>query len=110
MGWFNNWIDKHFEKQGYKLVRCDKYGARYEKYVKEYNYNSAIHILQKNSGNHLVQCYDTQVLYAKPEDDSKTKLVNQVDGIYTSLLFWIWLKYKYLSHKYSWKRMQNYYD
>ena len=58
MDWFNNWIDKHFEKQGYKLVRCDKYGARYTKYVEKYNNNSAIPILQKNSGNHLVQCYD----------------------------------------------------
>lgn len=105
MDWYNNWIDKHFEKQGYKLKSCDKYGAYYEKYVEDCDYTSAIHIGHKNSGNHLVQCYDTQVLYAKPEDGSKTKLVNQVDGISTSLLFWIWLKYKYLSHKYSWKRM-----
>ena len=105
MSWFNNWIDKHFEKQGYKIKSCDKYGACYEKYVKEYDYTSFIHIAQKNSGRHIVQCYDTQVLYAKAENSSKTKLVNQVDGLYASLLFWAWLKYKYLSHKYSWKRM-----
>ncbi len=110
MGWFNNWIDKHFEKQGYKIKSCDKYGACYEKYVKEYDYTSFIHIAQKNSGRHIVQCYDTQVLYAKAENSSKTKLVNQVDGLYASLLFWAWLKYKWLSHKYSWKRMENYYD
>ena len=108
MGWFNNWIDKHFEKQGYKLIRCDKYGACYTKYVKEYNYNSVIHILQKNSGNHFVQCYDENVITASV--DNKTVFVNSVDGISTSLLFWIWLKYKWLSHKYDWKRMQNYYD
>lgn len=107
MSQFNNWIDKHFEKQGYKLVRCDKYGARYTKYVKEYNYNSVIHILQKNSGNHIVQCYDENVITASV--DNKTVFVNSVDGIYTSLLFWIWLKYKWLSHKYNWKRMQNCY-
>lgn len=105
MGWFNNWIDKHFEKQGYKIKSCDKYGACYEKYVKEYDYTSFIHIAQKNSGRHIVQCYDTQVLYAKAENSSKTKLVNQVDGLYASLLFWAWLKYKWLSHKYNWKRM-----
>lgn len=105
MSWFNNWIDKHFEKQGYKIKSCDKYGACYEKYVKEYDYTSFIHIAQKNSGRHIVQCYDTQVLYAKAENSSKTKLVNQVDGLYASLLFWAWLKYKYLSHKYNWKRM-----
>ena len=105
MGWFNNWIDKHFEKQGYKIKSCDKYGACYEKYVKEYDYTSFIHIAQKNSGRHIVQCYDTQVLYAKAENSSKTKLVNQVDGLYASLLFWAWLKYKWLSHKYGWKRM-----
>ena len=91
MDWFNNWIDKHFEKQGYKLVRCDKY-----------------HILQKNSGNHIVQCYDENVITASI--DNKTVFVNSVDGIYTSLLFWIWLKYEWLSHKYDWKRMQNHYD
>ena len=85
MDCFNNWIDKHFEKQGYKLVRCDKYGARYTKYVKEYNYNSVIHILQKNSGNHIVQCYDENVITASV--DNKTVFVNSVDGIYTSLLF-----------------------
>lgn len=105
MSWFNNWIDKHFEKQGYKIKSCDKYGACYEKYVKEYDYTSVIHIVQKNSGRHIVQCYDTQVLSAKTENSSKTKLVNQVDGLYTSLLFWVWLKYKWLSHKYNWKRM-----
>ena len=105
MGWFNNWLDKHFEKQGYKIKSCDKYGACYEKYVKEYDYTSFIHIAQKNSGRHIVQCYDTQVLYAKAENSSKTKLVNQVDGLYASLLFWAWLKYKWLSHKYNWKRM-----
>ena len=105
MGWFNNWIDKHFEKQGYKIKSCDKYGACYEKYVKEYDYTSFIHIAQKNSGRHIVQCYDAQVLSAKTENSSKTKFVNQVDGLYASLLFWAWLKYKYLSHKYSWKRM-----
>ena len=103
MDCFNNWIDKHFEKQGYKLVRCDKYGARYTKYVKEYNYNSVIDILPKNSGNHIVQCYDENVITASV--DNKTVFVNSVDGIYTSLLFWIWLKYKWLSHKYNWKRM-----
>lgn len=105
MSWFNNWIDKHFEEQGYKIKSCDKYGACYEKYVKEYDYTSFIHIAQKNSGRHIVQCYDTQVLYAKAENSSKTKLVNQVDGLYASLLFWAWLKYKWLSHKYGWKRM-----
>ena len=105
MSWFNNWIDKHFEKQGYKIKSCDKYGACCEKYVKEYDYTSFIHIAQKNSGRHIVQCYDTQVLYAKAENSSKTKLVNQVDGLYASLLFWAWLKYKWLSHKYNWKRM-----
>lgn len=105
MSRFNNWIDKHFEKQGYKIKSCDKYGACYEKYVKEYDYTSVIHIIQKNSGRHIVQCYDTQVLSAKAENSSKTKLVNQVDGLYTSLLFWAWLKYKWLSHKYGWKRM-----
>ena len=110
MSWFNNWIDKHFEKQGYKIKSCDKYGACYEKYVKEYDYTSVIHIAQKNSGRHIVQCYDAQVLSAKTENSSKTKFVNQVDGLYASLLFWAWLKYKWLSHKYNWKRMQNYYD
>ena len=108
MSWFNNWIDKHFEKQGYKLVQCDKYGARYTKYVEKYKYNSAIHILQKNNGNHIVQCYDENVITASI--DNKAVFVNSVDGIYTSLLFWIWLKYKWLSYKYNWKRMQNYYD
>lgn len=103
MSWYNNWIDKHFEKQGYKLVRCDKYGARYTRYVKGYNYNSVIHILQKNNGNHIVQCYDENVITASI--DNKAVFVNSVDGLYTSLLFWVWLKYKWLSHKYNWKKM-----
>lgn len=105
MGWYNNWIDKHFEKQGYKIKSCDKYGACYEKYVKEYDYTSVIRIVQKISGRHIIQCYDAQVLSVKTKNSSKTGLVNQVDGLYTSLLFWGWLKYKWLSHKYSWKRM-----
>ena len=103
MSWFNNWIDKHFEKQGYKIKSCDKYGAYYEKYVKEYDYTSAIHIAQKNSGRHIVQCYDENVITASV--DNKTVFVNSVDGLYTSLLFWAWLKYKWLSHKYNWKKM-----
>ena len=103
MDCFDNWVDKPFEKQGYKIGRCDKYGARYTKYVKEYNYNSVIHILQKNSGNHSVQCYDENVITTSV--DNKTVFVNSVDSIYTSLLFWIWLKYQWLSHKYNWKRM-----
>ena len=104
MNWYNNWIDKHFEKQGYKLKSCYKYGACYEAYVKEYDYTSVIDIVHKNSGKHIVQCYDTQVLSAKTENSSETELVNQVDGLYTSLLFWDRLKYKWLSHKYSWKK------
>lgn len=108
MGWFNNWIEKHFKQHGYKQVQCDKYGAVYVKYNKNDNYNSVISILHKNNGNHLVQCYDENIITASV--DGKPVFVNSGDGISTSLLFWIWLKYKWLFHKYNWKRMQNYYD
>lgn len=51
-------IDKKFEKIGFIKVREDKYGARYERKDKEYNYIQCLDILHKSSGRHIVQSYD----------------------------------------------------
>lgn len=96
MGWINKGIDKHFEQKGFKIWFCDKYGACYIKFNKNPKYNNVIRILHRNNGIHLFQM--------------GSENENAPNGIPISLLFWVWLKYKWLSHKYNWKRMQNYYD
>lgn len=49
-------IDKRLEKNGYKIVRDDKYGVEYEKEEPQ-GYKHKVAILHKASGNHIMQSY-----------------------------------------------------
>lgn len=106
MKWLNNIADKKFEQKGYKLIRCDKYGITWEKYIPEYNYTRVLTIVCKLNKNHIVQCYDKQTIKA---ENSNLRYVNSVDGIEVSLLFWLWVKYCFVSRKYNWNRKQDFY-
>lgn len=97
-----DYIDKQFAKHGYKLISSDKFGTYYEKKVDEFNYISELAIISKTNCKYLVQCYDRQVVYGYPKKDSDNyRIMNEVDGIDASLLFWIWLKFHQLKHKYK---------
>ena len=101
-----DYIDKQFAKHGYKLVSSDKFGAYYERKNSRFNYTSKLAIIAKNNGNHLIQCYDTQVVYGCPEKNfDNYRLMNEVDGIDASLSFWIWLKFRQLKRKYKWNKV-----
>ena len=49
-------IDKRLEKNGYKIVRDDKYGLEYEKEEPQ-GYKHKVVILHKANGNHIIQSY-----------------------------------------------------
>lgn len=51
-------IDKKFEKIGFVKVDENKYGARYERKDKKYNYIQCLDIMHKKSGRHIVLSYD----------------------------------------------------
>lgn len=94
-------IDKLLKNKGYMLNEENKYGAVYEKYIKEYDFVHVINILHKASGHHIVQSYDKHVHNVRVEDD-KYDYINAVCGLDTRLLLLLWMKTKYLSFKYRW--------
>lgn len=97
-----DYIDKQFAKHGYKFISSDRFGTYYEKKDNELNYISELAIIPKTSGKYIIQCYDAQIVYGYPEKDSNNyRIMNKVDGIDTSLLFWIWLKFHQLKYKYK---------
>lgn len=51
-------IDKEFEKLGFTKMREDDYCVSYELYVEEYKFTQCVDILNKRSGNHIIQPYD----------------------------------------------------
>lgn len=55
-------IDKKFEKIGFIKVKEDKYGATYERKDIEYNSTQVLDILHKESGRHIVQSYDKDLV------------------------------------------------
>lgn len=69
---------------------------RYEKTVSKYNYTSVLVILHKANGNHIVQCYDKEVLC------NNGNYLNQVDGISVGLIPLIHLKAVMMKRKYKW--------
>lgn len=50
--------DKKFEKIGFKKIKEDEYGARYERYIEKYKFTQTVDLLHKASGKHIVQSCD----------------------------------------------------
>lgn len=96
-------IDKLLNNKGYILREENEYGAVYEKYIAEHDYVHVIDIMEKQSGNHIVQSYDKFVHKIHREGYEGTYYMNEVCGMEISFLLLIWLKAKYLSFKYGWK-------
>lgn len=106
MGWLNNIADKKFEQKGYKLIQCNKNEITWEKYIPEHNYTRVLTIVYKLNKNHVIQCYDKQTIKT---EYSNLHYVNSVDSIEISLLFWLWVKYRYVSRKHKWNRKWDFY-
>ena len=51
-------IDEKFAEIGFKKIKEDEFGARYERDVKEYRFTQTLDLLNKASGRHIVQSYD----------------------------------------------------
>lgn len=94
-------IDKLMKKHGYVLESEDKYGAYYEK-IEPQGFTHVVSVIHKQSGNHLMQSYDKQVLYG----DGSIGLVNSMCGVEISVLLLLWLKAQYLRVKYHWNKSQ----
>lgn len=58
-------IDEKFSEIGLKKVREDKCGVEYERENKEYGYIQSLCLLHKNSGKHIVQSYDKNLMDKK---------------------------------------------
>lgn len=58
-------IDRGFEEIGFVKVSEDKYGATYERKDEEHKYTQVLAILHKESGRHIVQSYDKELMDSK---------------------------------------------
>lgn len=58
-------IDEKFAEIGFKKVREDKYGVEYEREVERYGYVQSLCLLHKDSGRHIVQSYDKNLMDEK---------------------------------------------
>ena len=55
-------IDKRFEEIGFRKGREDKYGVTYERIHTNPNYTQRLDILHKDSGRHIIQSYDLNLM------------------------------------------------
>ena len=58
-------IDEKFAEIGFKKIREDEYGASYERYNEKYKYTQTLALLHKESGRHIVQSYDNELVDQK---------------------------------------------
>lgn len=90
-------IDKLMQQHGYTKTREDKYGVYYEKKEKQ-GFAHVVCVLHKESGHHLMQSYDREVLKIGE------RYVCEGCGVEIPVLLLMWLKAKYLSIKFHWER------
>lgn len=67
-------IDEKFAEIGFQKVKEDKYGAEYERRNEEYGYTQCLFLGHKQSGKHIVQSYDKDLMDEK-------KIGNTVVGL-----------------------------
>lgn len=58
-------IDDKFLEIGFIKIREDRFGAEYERYNKDYKYTQTLFLGHKNSGKHIVQSYDKDLMDEK---------------------------------------------
>lgn len=58
-------VDKKFEEIGFIKVKEDQYGVTYERKNEKYNYTQVLDILHKESGRHIVQSVDKDLMDSK---------------------------------------------
>lgn len=54
-------VDEKFAEIGFKKIKEDEFGARYERDVKEYKFTQTLDLLHKESGRHIVQSCDNEL-------------------------------------------------
>lgn len=55
-------IDNKFKEIGFDKISEDKYGARYERRDENHNFTQVLALLHKQSGKHIVQSYDANLM------------------------------------------------
>ena len=54
-------IDKKIKKLGFQKEKEDKYGVVYIRKDEKYGFTQCVHILHKQSGEHIIQSYEINV-------------------------------------------------
>lgn len=67
-------IDEKFAEIGFRKISEDEYGAEYERRNEKYGYTQSLGLLHKQSGEHIVQSYDKDLMDEK-------KIGNTVVGL-----------------------------
>lgn len=58
-------VDEKFAEIGFAKVREDEFGIEYERYNEKYGYRQALVLLHKQSGKHIMQSYDRDLMDEK---------------------------------------------
>ena len=58
-------IDEKFAEIGLRKISEDEYGAEYERKDEKHGYTQSLALLNKQSGNHIVQSYDKDLMDEK---------------------------------------------
>lgn len=90
-------IDKLMQQHGYTKTEENEYGVYYEKKEAQ-GFIHVVCVVRKKSGNHIMQSYDKEVLKIGE------RYICEGCGVEIPVLLLMWLKAKYLSIKFHWKR------
>lgn len=58
-------IDEKFAEIGFRKISEDEYGAEYERKDEKHGYTQSLALLNKQSGKHIVQSYDKDLMDEK---------------------------------------------
>lgn len=58
-------VDEKLNDIGFVKIEEDKYGVRYERKNRKYNFTQSVDILHKASGRHILQSYDSELIDQK---------------------------------------------
>ena len=91
-------IDNFMKKRGFVKITEDRFGVYYERHDERYHFNHVVCVLHKKSGEHIMQSYDSKTL--KINND----YINEGCGVEIPVLLAMWIKAKWMSHKYHWRK------
>lgn len=55
-------IDEKFAEIGFVKIKEDKFGVEYQRKNKQHGYTQMLHLVHKESGKHIVQSYDKDLM------------------------------------------------